>query len=266
MAAIFLIGGVTFIILTFVFLFLCRELGKLLWFLIKRTWEAAKANPRPALVVLLVLVLFFGGLAMYHEAVSDYKPKREKVAETEEVLRPKEREKVEEIIKPKGKTRARKRAKTLSDVKRDWVGLYERSLAFRKLSNKMYRKLGIEGYNLFASLDYHESGGKGFQIGDTSLTYNAYGRLQCRQMVLNDFKDRLGIIYTLDDLVGNDDMAMLNSAKAFDLYTSLYLKPDETGSLNAYLNTWHEGPPGTSANTAYSDAVRANLKKIEENK
>ncbi len=235
----------TVISVAFALLFVFRELGKLLLFLGREGIKAIGEHPIAAVSGGVIIGLVLTSVWIYNGGISTFGA--EPVVITNEVPT--------NIRGPK--------KKTLAEVQKDWNNLYKNEREFRVIADKIESNLGIDGRKFFAGLDFHESVGNGYVIGDKGLHKKAYGRIQIRQMALDDLQD-LGHYRNLDDIVGDRPEDLLNCAKAFDLYVSRYLLVGEKDELNAYLNTWNGGPSGTPADTDYTHKVRNILGKIKD--
>lgn len=152
-------------------------------------------------------------------------------------------------------------SKTLGRILEEYDALYREDVEVRRICNEIHRNLKVDGRMFFTAVDFHESGGNGLRIGDTGHTHKAYGRLQMRQMALDDLQKR-GEYHHLDDIVGNNKREMANSIKAFHEYVSRYLLKSERSNINAYLNTWNAGPSGTGNETDYTRSVKAVITQL----
>ena len=88
-----------------------------------------------------------------------------------------------------------------------------------------------------------ESGGKDNAIGDKHLAQKAYGCLQIRQPVCNDYNKAHGTKHQAKDCLGNREL----SVKICRWYLEHWCNPERLGRnplLNDYLMIWRGGPNG----------------------
>ncbi len=151
----------------------------------------------------------------------------------------------------------------LARIFEEYDALYKEDPEIRRLANGIRDTLGIDGRALYAAIDFKESRGNGYAVGDLDHLYKAYGRWQTRSPAVQDLRQAYNWDIEIEDFVGNDSEQLRNAIQAFHRYIILYRKPGEEDDLNAWLNTWNGGPSGTPKSTEYTREVRRILRNIQ---
>ena len=97
---------------------------------------------------------------------------------------------------------------------------------------------------LIRALIMVESGGNDHAIGDRHLAQSAYGPLQIRQPVCDDYNRAHGTTYRAKDLIGQREL----SVKICRWYVVAYQPKKHSGRTmtleEIYARTWNGGPNG----------------------